>query len=387
MKIRSVHVSGLFDRDEEIVMDFHDDLNIVTGANGSGKTTVMKLVWYIVSGRILKALIEIPFSRISVVTDEYSVTIIRVSSNTCRVRMTIDGEEKEYRDIEDEVNGVILNAEDEPSSFLSEHGNTIFFPTFRRIEGGFASRRSTRRGLLGSSDPASDLEKALKAMSEELTTANHQFVSALSTSDIERLLLKQYTDASEQASQIQKETSTLIINQIVDYKQERYQSGPQEPDREGQAELVLDSIRSMIDDMERQREGALSQYNAIRNLVLRIFQHSGIKVGRLNMGDAAAAISSDSLSAGEKQMLSFLCYNAFFSSSIVFIDEPELSLHVDWQRQLFPTLFSQRKNNQFIIATHSPFIYSRYPDREIMLGSNRGNDLEEGFGGELGDLL
>ena len=126
--------------------------------------------------------------------------------------------------------------------------------------------------------------------------------------------------------------------------------------------------------MEKQRQDALSQYNAIRDLVLRIFQHTGIKVGRLSMGDTAASISSDVFSAGEKQMLSFLCYNAFYHSSIVFIDEPELSLHVDWQKQLFPTLFSQKKNNQFFIATHSPFIYSRYPDKEIQLQSDRGDD-------------
>jgi predicted ATP-binding protein involved in virulence len=48
-------------------------------------------------------------------------------------------------------------------------------------------------------------------------------------------------------------------------------------------------------------------------------------------------------------------------------------LHVDWQRQLFPTLLSQGISNQFIIATHSPFIYSKYPDKEILLGYDRGD--------------
>ena len=61
-------------------------------------------------------------------------------------------------------------------------------------------------------------------------------------------------------------------------------------------------------------------------------------------------------------------------NAIFIIDEPELSLHVDWQRQLFPTLLKQGTSNQFIVATHSPFIYSKYPDKELMLSSDKGNN-------------
>ena len=100
---------------------------------------------------------------------------------------------------------------------------------------------------------------------------------------------------------------------------------------------------------------------------------------QLSFGDAATAINSDALSAGEKQMLSFLCYNAFVKNSVVVIDEPELSLHVDWQRLLFPILKEQGTSNQFILATHSPFIYSKFPDKEIMLSEDRGaGALSEG---------
>ena len=88
--------------------------------------------------------------------------------------------------------------------------------------------------------------------------------------------------------------------------------------------------------------------------------------------EAKEAISSDKLSAGEKQMLSFLCYNAFSDNMPIFIDEPELSLHVDWQRLLFPTLLKQGQKNQFFVATHSPFIYAKYPDKEFLLNDNRG---------------
>ena len=72
-------------------------------------------------------------------------------------------------------------------------------------------------------------------------------------------------------------------------------------------------------------------------------------------------------------MLSFLAYNAFYQDTIFIIDEPELSLHVDWQRILFPTLLKQNSSNQFIVATHSPFIYAKYPDKELTWVDDRGD--------------
>lgn len=368
MKIRSATISGLFGEKSSRKLDFHDDLNIVTGKNGSGKTTLMKLIWYVISGQIVRALTEVVFTRVTIETTEYKLTVIRTGSNTCRVRWGFENNVTEYKDEIDD-DGDLSNAEDIPNNRMKTTGSSIFFPTFRRIEGGFSSSEQPTRSL---GSPA-DLESALNTLSNKISNGKHRFVSALSTSDIEKLLLKQYTDASEIANRIQQETSTRIINEIKEFKQEKYESGAQGKEQIGAAESALDNIRSMIEDMDRQRVLALAQYDAIRELVLRIFVHTGIKVGRLSIGDAAASINSDSLSAGEKQMLSFLCYNAFYESAIIFIDEPELSLHVDWQRQLFPTLFSQKKDNQFIIATHSPFIYSRYPDREIILHADRGN--------------
>ena len=86
-----------------------------------------------------------------------------------------------------------------------------------------------------------------------------------------------------------------------------------------------------------------------------ILQYKGIRINEaITLGEEDGAVESDKLSAGEKQMLSFLCYNTFSENAAIFIDEPELSLHVDWQRLLLPTLLEQETGNQFFIATHSP---------------------------------
>lgn len=66
----------------------------------------------------------------------------------------------------------------------------------------------------------------------------------------------------------------------------------------------------------------------------------------------------ESLSSGEKQLflralsLKFLDIN----NSIILIDEPELSLHPQWQRKIIKVYESIGENNQLIIATHSPHV-------------------------------
>ncbi|MGF6091086.1 AAA family ATPase [Pseudomonas sp. 18173] len=62
-------------------------------------------------------------------------------------------------------------------------------------------------------------------------------------------------------------------------------------------------------------------------------------------------------SKGEKTLLSlFLMVYLYKGSSLFFLDEPETSLHVEWQQRLLPALQKLAPNSQFIIATHSPFL-------------------------------
>lgn len=66
------------------------------------------------------------------------------------------------------------------------------------------------------------------------------------------------------------------------------------------------------------------------------------------------------LSSGEKQLfaraLTLKMVKA--NNSIILIDEPEISLHPRWQQKILRVYESIGKNNQVIIATHSPHILS-----------------------------
>ena len=70
-------------------------------------------------------------------------------------------------------------------------------------------------------------------------------------------------------------------------------------------------------------------------------------LGKSNISKIADAMPSLNLSSGEKQLLGFLCYNGLFDVKTIFIDEPELSLHPDWQRLLSRLLVLKERKTVF----------------------------------------
>lgn len=103
------------------------------------------------------------------------------------------------------------------------------------------------------------------------------------------------------------------------------------------------------------------------------------------------------LSSGEKQLflralsLKFLEVN----NSIILIDEPEISLHPQWQSKIIKLYENIGENNQIIIATHSPHIVSDIEAKQlrIMKKGNagisviNGDDIDETYGQNVETIL
>lgn len=92
------------------------------------------------------------------------------------------------------------------------------------------------------------------------------------------------------------------------------------------------------------------------------------------------------LSSGEKQLflrtLSIKMLEP--KNSIILIDEPELSLHPKWQQKIVEVYKKIGKNNQVIIATHSPHILGSVPNENIfILSKNENGEMIYLKGGEL----
>lgn len=356
--IKSFIVEKLNNQTNQFDLCFHEDINIFTGKNGCGKTTLLKLLWYMCSGKIPAAVVEIPFKRAELTTDAFYLVIEKTSDSiqiTYKTSKMSIAQNLPTKQIMERAMRTIKMAN--ISYDIDTNGDpTIFFPTYRRIEGGFSTRID---GHFRS--PLMALKEALTDVSGTMSSNRHVFISSISTDDLVSLVTREYTRISEETNRLQKLQSDKIIS-LIKSRNRRKES----------AEVLLNQIQSDIERMERERQDKLNPFSVLTDLINKIFHEKGISFVNLALGDIRHIVESDKLSAGEKQMLSFLCYNTFSNRQIIFIDEPELSLHPDWQRILIPTLLEQGNHNQFIIATHSPFIYTKYSDREFMLDKDRG---------------
>lgn len=377
--LKQLRVQGLRGyKADELYIEFNADLNLLTGRNGAGKTTVLKLVWYLLSGNFAIAIDETPFKVATLVTDEYSMTV-DLSESHPSVLVDLNGEEYSFRRRTQEENDALdffdveeENTLEQAAEFVEDIGSSLFFPTFRRVEGGYTipkDVRYIRTGLLRQTRARSPIDEAFDEISRRLSREQHRFICSVSTNDIVNLVLNKLGEATTRYSSSQQQLSNNIIEQIRNYEQKDGSIPGLDT-----ADNVLSRIKRAIEQVDQERVSLMSSLNAVQELVVKLFDHKGISfASRYSFGDETASTLAENLSAGEKQMLSFICYNAFYDNSAIFIDEPELSLHVDWQRQLFPILEAQETTNQFIISTHSPFIYSKYPEKEILLDEDRGD--------------
>ena len=79
------------------------------------------------------------------------------------------------------------------------------------------------------------------------------------------------------------------------------------------------------------------------------------------------AIPLTQLSSGEKQLIILLTESLLQKSkeTLFIADEPELSLHIEWQRKVISSITTLNPNAQIIIATHSPEIVGKFKDKAI----------------------
>ena len=373
--IRKLEVKGLNNRLDG-AWEFNEDLNVITGRNGSGKTTLLKLIWYSISGNLGQIIFDIPFRSVSIKTDWFSLSIIQVREGEGRLECKFANKVEMGADFRIPWRGPDNEQVDAIGAQTLRGMGSLFFPSFRRIEGGFAKgpRYSIVDGAVSYKydrfgRPIRDKDtEALREVVSRFSTAvqsyhTHRFIVSISTDDIVELLTRKFSDVSEKTSTLHAKS----LEYITQKTSERKLSDDPIP--------ILDGIQKQVEWVNEERDLLLKPFSVLGERIRDILHYEGIRITTgITLGEAKGAIGSDKLSAGEKQMLSFLCYNAFSENTAIFIDEPELSLHVDWQRLLLPTLLEQETGNQFFVATHSPFIYTQYPEKEILLDEDRGGN-------------
>ncbi|MCF2150556.1 ATP-binding protein [Desmonostoc muscorum LEGE 12446] len=104
-----------------------------------------------------------------------------------------------------------------------------------------------------------------------------------------------------------------------------------------------------------------------RDKYIRLHVRDGLKI----FTEEGKELSPETLSSGEKQLLLLFCntLTARDKATIFIIDEPEISLNIKWQRQLIRALLELTKGSQvqFILATHSIELLSQYNNNVVKL--------------------
>ncbi len=104
----------------------------------------------------------------------------------------------------------------------------------------------------------------------------------------------------------------------------------------------------------------MSGKNRYFDMIDMMFEFGGKKIDRdgdeLMFTTKTTTITPYQLSSGEKQLLIILTTVLIQDNkpSILIMDEPELSLHHEWQRVLLSNILALNSNVQIISTTHSP---------------------------------
>lgn len=99
-----------------------------------------------------------------------------------------------------------------------------------------------------------------------------------------------------------------------------------------------------------------------QDMIDDLFEDTGKKIIRteneIRFSQIGETLVPYQLSSGEKQMLAILLTVLVEDQQpyVLFMDEPEVSLHIEWQKRLIDLIVELNPNVQIILTTHSPAV-------------------------------
>ena len=281
VKLKKIYIDS-FKGFKNFSMDINENITVLVGENGTGKTTILEIIYNILSGNV-EYFSEVPnFTNASLeLNDGRYVKMVKEDSN-----------------IERYIDNEIV---------------AIYFPA-------------------------------------EGTFKNYEIKGPSKLDMVE-------TNISLNADQMSKELKQFLINEKF---------------------LDLNDIA----EGRQESAGRIEKYKQIYNDFLTDKKFIGIDNNTFEpifeLNDTLEHIDVSKLSLGEKQVFykggSLIQYGEN-EEPIVLIDEPETSMHPEWQQKILKYYKNINPKAQFIFATHSPHIVSSCNKEEIRLIVKKNNAL------------
>lgn len=125
---------------------------------------------------------------------------------------------------------------------------------------------------------------------------------------------------------------------------------------------IISTLQSGKPDAAEEAQRISEPKRRFQDIVDRLFAETGKTIVRseneIRFSQIGETLSPYQLSSGEKQILAILLTVLVEDGKpyVLFMDEPEVSLHVDWQQQLIDLIMELNPNVQIILTTHSPAV-------------------------------
>ena len=125
---------------------------------------------------------------------------------------------------------------------------------------------------------------------------------------------------------------------------------------------IIAVLQSGEPDAAQKAQALTEPKRMFQDIVDDLFRETGKTIIRtaneIKFNQIGEVLQPYQLSAGEKQMLAILLTVLVEDSQsyVLFMDEPEISLHFEWQKQLISLVLKLNPNIQIIMTTHSPAV-------------------------------
>jgi len=383
MKIKEIIIEGLYNTfNHHIPLNQEEGITIIHSPNGFGKTMILRMIDGLFNLKF-SVFRSVPFKSFAVIlTDDSHIEVKKVedSEQICLIK---NGEtiEQFQINLHEEVSPLLeylnslLKKQREPFSSEPPKEKLNIPKWFDEIRTKMPVYFIQSQRLFFEQEDAPSFTESVVKHSEELTkTINNKLAESVSLSQmLDRTFPSRLvTQSSQQSLSIedlknelgqleQKRTSLKSLGLIDKAEDENFQI-PQDFD-----ESTIKVLNIYIQDVEKKLgvfEELAYKIEPLKRLINKKFLYKKFSVSKEKgftfSTDRGESLSAKDLSSGEQHEL-ILLYEMLFkvpSNSLILIDEPEISLHIVWQKHFLNDLREIIKLRGFdvLLATHSPHI-------------------------------
>lgn len=417
--LKRIKIEGLFGK-YDYDIEFKKDISIWVAENGQGKTTILNILVALLNGDI-KTLANINFQKIEVYIGKKSFVLDKGIKKTKSLdRRKLEqllyeiqdvvpymsfrrmlnkyrhGEQIDYAELAGYIKKYIVEMEGtyrneklfyllneiqevELESFaekIYEIKNEVieelsFYPTYRRIEVSIdkvflnnkVPNEMTKYINFGMGDVKKRVNALLKKMSSDANASYIQMNGEVISDLLKGASMEELT---RDIAPIDKHKVEVIIKRIGEERIENIEklkgfvANKKDHPNEEFLKFYLNKLVKIYDS-QRAIDEKLSKFVKVCTKYLAgkkvVYDEVNLSVCVFDVnGDE---IDFDDLSSGEKQIVSIFSkvYLDVMTSCIFIIDEPELSLSIEWQKEFLIDIYNSGKVGLLIATTHSPFIF------------------------------